>query len=205
MNIMNINRGDKFVATKSMWFINEDTVITVTDVDSDYIVTFTFGDGKVGYMDSDTFVEHFEKLEAEEMETVEVTYEYVDQIMQNSEIVIQTVFNNCAVVSCKLPNGFTIVESASCPSVTEYDEEIYADICLDKIAEKIFELETYRLQEESYRETYSECFNCECDKCPYEEDEDADDDFIEPDCENCTDYNCEYNLHNPTTGKYPVS
>lgn len=212
---MKINNGDKFVATKKVWFIDEGVVVTVTGVDENGLVSFTFGEYSNGYMDSVTFEEHFKKLEFKttesNAETVEITYEYVDEIMQNSEIEIQTVCDKCAVVSCKLPNGHVIVESASCPSVEEYDEDTYADICLDKIAEKIFELETYRIQEEIYRETCCECDGCECernrdcDDCPCDEDEDEiDNNFIEPDCEGCTDYGCECNPHNPTVN-HPVS
>lgn len=214
---MKINNGDKFVATKKVWFIDEGIIVTVTGVDENGLVSFTFGEHSNGCMDSVTFEEHFKKLEFKKLEfkttesdteIVEITYEYVDEIMQNSEIEIQTVCDKCAVVSCKLPNGYVIVESASCPSVEEYDEDTYADICLDKIAEKIFELETYRIQEEIYRESCCECDGCECecncDECSYDEDEDEDD-FIEPDCDGCTDYGCEYNPHNSTTTKYPVS
>lgn len=215
---VNVAVNNKFVATKNVGLINEGTIITVTNVDEDEIVSFTFGEhsNANGYMDSTTFKKHFKKLQLKEKETVnntkitEISYEYVDEIMQNSEIEIQTVFNNCVVVSCKLPNGFVIVESEYCPNVTEYNEESYADICLDKIAEKIFELETYRLQEEIYRETYGECFNCDCDdcdNCECDEAEDNADDFIEPDCKTCSDYQCEYhpfNIHNLET-KHPIN
>ena len=44
MNIHNINIDDKFLTVKKMWFLDEGTVITVTDVDTDGIVSFTFGE-----------------------------------------------------------------------------------------------------------------------------------------------------------------
>ena len=203
---MKINNGDKFVATKKLWFIDEGVVITVTDVSEDNIISFAFGENSTGYMDSVTFEKYFEKVEPENPENleeydeivVEITDEYIDEIMQDSEFEIRTVCDKCAVVSCKLPNGFVIVESAYCPDAEDYDEDVYADICFDKIAVKIVELETYRIQENAHRGMYDDCDECHCD-------EDEDDDFIEPDCEGCTDYGCEYNPYNSTTTKYPVS
>lgn len=208
---MKINNGDKFVATKKLWFIDEGVVVTVTDVSEDNIISFAFDENSTGYMDSVTFENHFEKVEPENIEeddefVVEITDEYIDEIMQNSEFNIQTVFDKCAVVSCELPSGFVIVESAYCPDAADYDEDAYADICFDKIAEKIVELETYRIQENAYRGMYDDCdceCECNCDECPCDEDEDND--FIEPDCDGCTDYGCEYNPHNATTTKLPVS
>lgn len=200
---MRINIGDKFVAVKKLWFINEGTEITVTNVDSDGIVSFTFGENGIsnGYMDSATFVEHFEKIAMEDEEAVfEITDEYIAEIMENSEFDIHTVFNKCTVVSCRLPNGFVITESSSCVDPKNYDEDTAAEICFEKIADKIAELEAYRLQQWMWEnDIYGTCEgNCECScdgncaECAYGEevDECLDTDL---DCDDCEDFDCPYN------------
>lgn len=79
-----------------------------------------------------------------------VTSERINEIMNNSIINAYTVFDKCTVVSCQLPNGFVIVESSACVSPENYDEEMVIDICMEKITDKVWELEGYRLQEELY-------------------------------------------------------
>lgn len=179
---MRINTGDKFVAVKKLWFINEGTEITVVNVDNDGIVSFTFGENNTsnGYMDSDTFVEHFEKITMEDEEAVfEITDEHIAEIMENSEFETFTAFDKCTIVSCRLPNGFVITESSSCVDPKSYDAELAEEICFDKIAEKIAELEAYRLQqwmwendiEDEYKDTCEGNCECTCDgnctECAY--------------------------------------
>ena len=102
--------------------------------------------------------------------------------MENSEFEIHTVFDKCTVVSCRLPNGFVIVESSACVSPENYDEDMGAEICFDKIADKILELEGYRLQQWLWEEENGYCDE-NCDECP-----DAD-----LDCDDCEDLDCPYN------------
>ena len=151
MNIHNINIDDKFLTVKKMWFLDEGTVITVTDVGTDGIVSFVFGESSsnTGYMDIATFNEHFKKVEdmTAEVEIPTITEEYIAEIMENSDFEVHTVFDKCTVVSCCLPNGFVITESSACVSPENYDENVGVDICFDKIADKIWELEAYRLQQ----------------------------------------------------------
>ena len=172
MNIHNINIDDKFVVVKKMWFLDEGIVATVTNVDEDDIVSFTFGENNAnkGYMDFASFKEHFEKVEDTEEEAPRITEEYIAEIIDNSEFEINTVFDKCTVVSCRLPNGFVIVESSACVSKDDYNEEYGTEICLNKITNKIWELEAYRLQQALYEgnvECPCECDNC--DECPYDE------------------------------------
>lgn len=174
MNIHNINIDDKFITVKKMWFIDEGTVITVTDVGTDGIVSFVFGNNSNGYMDIVTFNEHFKKIEdmAAKVEIPTITEEYIAEIMENSEFETHTVFDKCTIVSCRLPNGFVITESSACVSPENYDEDLGAEICFDKIADKIWELEAYRLQQHLWESSMMEECPCECDncdECPYDE------------------------------------
>ena len=169
---MNINIGDKVIAKKSTWIADEGKITDVTEV-TDNSISFAFdGNPKVSCkMDFDTFNEYFAKVEVEEKaetEIPELTFDYIEAIMERSEIQVHSVCDKCTVVYCKLPNGFNIVESYTFANHEDYDEEIGADICLDKIMDRIWELEDYRLHEKMYRSTMTECpFGCEdCDECP---------------------------------------
>ncbi|MFT8930026.1 MAG: Gp49 family protein [Sporolactobacillus sp.] len=76
-----------------------------------------------------------------------VTQEHIDEIFEHSEIKVQTVFNKTTIVSAKLPNGFVIVESTGCVDPANYSEEIGKEICIERIKNKIWELEGYLLQD----------------------------------------------------------
>ncbi|AHJ86714.1 hypothetical protein K7H05_00970 [Bacillus sp. ZZQ-131] len=75
-----------------------------------------------------------------------VTKEQVEKIINEAEIEIKTFFDKCTVVTAKLSNGFVIVESSACVDPANYDENLGAQICLERITNKIWELEGYKLQ-----------------------------------------------------------
>lgn len=54
--------------------------------------------------------------------------------------------NKTTIVVATLPNKFVIVESSSCVDPANFDEQIGQDICMDRITNKIWELEGYCLQ-----------------------------------------------------------
>ena len=181
---MNINSGDKLVVKKKTHFLNEGNVVTVLSVDNDAeVMAFTFGcDGLEykGVMSFSKCEEHFEKIvENKKVKIPSVSEEHVEWIIANSEFETHTVFDKCTIVSCKLPNGFVIVESSACVSPENYDENLGEAICISKIEDKIWELEGYNLQQRLYNGCCDEC----CDEC-------IDNDV---DCDNCDDYNCPCN------------
>ena len=140
---MNITTNDKFIAVKETWFMNEGTVINVTNVDSN-IVSFAFNEDetKRGYMDMATFETHFKKIEDNPVTTaptitVEEIADIVDDIMENSEFEIHNAFGICTTVYCRLPNGYIITESYSCAN-GDYDEELAQEICHDKIWDRVW-------------------------------------------------------------------
>lgn len=210
MNMHNINIDDKFIAVKKVWFLEEGTVVNITNVDEEGIVSFTFGENNVnnGYMDIVTFREHFEKIEdmIAEVEIPSITEEYIAEIMENSEFEIHTAFDKCTVVSCQLPNGFVITESSACVSSENYDEDTGAEICFDKIADKVWELEAYRLQQWLWEESLTNECDCDCtcngncEKCVFDDEDEFnnEEDFDEClgtdlDCDGCDDFDCPYN------------
>lgn len=165
---MNVEKGDKVVAKKQLKVLGTvaadvNDVFEVKGVYYNSICVVT-DDVKLT-VDNKTFYEHFEKFEEEESieENIEekysilsevipnsVTYEMIDDIINESDIVVSTVFDKCTVVSCKLPNGFIITESSACVDSENYDEEIGIKICMDKIIDKVWELEGYLLQNDLY-------------------------------------------------------
>lgn len=209
---MNINVGDKLVVTRNMsGFFNEGDIVEVTNV-NEKMVSFACSNtdtgnhiriARNGQMDIDTCNQYFMKLEEEKEEMVTaptITEEDIAEIMENSEFEICTVFDKCTVVSCKLPNGFVITESSACVSPENYSEDIGAEICFDKIASKIWELEGYRLQQWLYENECccEECEGCTCDcecDCEEEIDECLETDL---DCGDCEDFNCPYNTNTNT-------
>lgn len=202
---MHINNKDKFVVIKDFaGFFKEGDIVEVTNITSDGYISFelhTEVNGtnitRSGMTNSEIFVEHFKKVE-EEFKSVAptITQEYIEAILAHSDITVDTVFDKCTVVTCKLPNGFVIVESSACVSPENYDEEMGISICIDKIADKVWELEGYRLQEELYRNSIGidifDCNDCYCDECPCVESYDEEEDEC-LDCDDCDDYDCPYN------------
>lgn len=77
-----------------------------------------------------------------------VTQEHVENIFQNTTLDYATTFGKCTVLTAQLPNGFIIVESSACVDPINFDETIGADICNERVKNKIWELEGYKLQSE---------------------------------------------------------
>lgn len=75
-----------------------------------------------------------------------VTKEQIDILVQESKVSAKKMGEKTTVVQLTLPNGFTITESSSCVDPANYDQEIGKKLCLDKIRNKLWELEGYRLQ-----------------------------------------------------------
>lgn len=195
---MNITNGDKLIVVKKVAsFLDEGDVVTVMDVGENGMISFAFGDGFMhkGIMNTAECEEHFEKFVEKKIEAPTITEEYIAEIMENSEFEIHTVFDKCTVVSCRLPNGFVITESSACVSPENYDKDTGAEICFDKIADKIWELEGYRLQQWLWE---NECCCEECDGCTCEEECDKCDECDECldtdlDCDDCEDFDCPFN------------
>ena len=75
-----------------------------------------------------------------------LTQKEIDDIIKSSEIITMTIFDKTTIVIAKLPSGFVIVESSSSVSPENYDVNIGKEICMDRIENKIWELEGYALQ-----------------------------------------------------------
>lgn len=165
----NITKGDKLVVTKGLrGWLDEGEIVTVTNVDDNGIIYFAFGENldHKGIMNLAEYERCFEKIEkVEELNfTPSITWDDVEEIIGNSELKFDTVADKCTIATCKLPNGFVIVESYTCANTEDYVEEVGIEACICKIEDKVMELENYRLQEELYRES-NETLDCHCKCC----------------------------------------
>ena len=188
-----LNNGDKLIVVKTVAdFLKEGDVAEVVNVNENGVISFAFGENNehMGLMTQSEFEEHFKKFE-DVMVAPSVTEGCVVEIMESSEFEVFTSFDKCTIVSCRLPNGFVITEYSACVSPEDYSEEVGANICFDKIADKIWELEAYRLQQNIW-ESENACCCDGCYGCPCEEefDECLDTDL---DCDDCEDFDCPYN------------
>lgn len=188
-----LNIGDELVVTKKVSsFLDVGDIIKITDVDDNGIISFAFGNGfmHMGLMNNAECESHFEKI-ANKIATT-ITQEDIDEIINNSAFNVETMFDKCTVVACKLPNGFVIVESSACVSPENYNAELGYEICIKKIKDKVWELEGYRLQSKLYEMNKSNCdgdsyCDCDCYDCDvYNECEDHC-------CDECDYYECPNN------------
>lgn len=82
-----------------------------------------------------------------------VTQEQIDSLLKNATIEVQTILNKCTIVIVQLKNGFILTESSACVDPANYDEKIGAEICLEHIENRLWELEGYALQKKFYEES----------------------------------------------------
>lgn len=172
-------KGDKVKLTTSIFGYEAGQTCTVEDINENLnYVSYKFDDNHYGVMDINTFKKCFEKYEEPKHEVVlAVDSEYVDWLIENSEINVITAHGKCTVVTCQLPSGFVIVESSSCVDPKNYDKNLGVEICMKRIKDKIYELEAYYTQQEFWiEEFFDECeFGCQCD------------------CDDCDNYDCKFN------------
>ena len=159
-----------------------------TIVDMQYGVVVLESDDETSVTISENLLyENFEKIEEEVETNFFEGHDYIDDMINHSQINITKVFDKCTIVACKLPNGFVIVESSSCVDPADYNEKLGIDICLSRIKMRIAEMEAYASHEEMSYGCDCEC-GCDCDDCPYEEDDEKYN-YCEESCMTC-DCNC---------------
>ena len=184
-------KGDRIKLMKPMGiFTNVGEVCKVVEISEDGTIFFSFGDGgmHLGCMSADEFEKYFIKYEDSKHNTI--TDELIEDIINHSKIIVDTVFDKCTVVSCQLPNGFVIVESSACVDPVNYDEEMGIEICMNKIVNKVWELEGYRLQQMLFEGVCDECEDCtgdcwDCNQCCTHDEEDECC-YNDLDCDDCS-------------------
>ncbi|OUB10956.1 hypothetical protein BK708_30095 [Bacillus thuringiensis serovar yunnanensis] len=75
-----------------------------------------------------------------------IIQEDINSILDKTHWTVEEFHGKCTVVVAKLPNGFILTESSACVDPTNYDVNIGIECCKERIIDKIWHLEGYRLQ-----------------------------------------------------------
>lgn len=81
-----------------------------------------------------------------------ITKTDIDFILANTLIKVEKYGDKTTILKATLPNGFVIVESSSCVDAENFDMAIGEQICMEKLENKIWELEGYKLQSQLNKE-----------------------------------------------------
>jgi hypothetical protein len=185
-----INKGDIVRMIKAEeWLapMNVGELFTINEISYGVAIISSNKDSRRYYVSTEVLEEYYEKYEepkcnecCDDCCECDEEYDNVLDIMDNSEFAAFKVFDKCAVVACKLPNGFVIVEASACVDPDKYNDNIAIENCLDRIESKIATMEAYRRCDEMYeRDEFFEddedcayndldCDDCEmCNSCSY--------------------------------------
>lgn len=69
--------------------------------------------------------------------------EQIDAIIDAADITVEDRFGCMTVVHAKLPCGFIITETSACIDPANYNREVGASICMQRVRNKVWELEGY--------------------------------------------------------------
>lgn len=86
------------------------------------------------------------------MNSNSITQEHIDNMIREAQVQVKTVYAKCTIVSVQLKNGFVLTESSACVDPLNYSESQGMAICMEKIKDRLWELEGYRLQCELAKE-----------------------------------------------------
>ncbi|MDQ6598763.1 hypothetical protein E2K98_13270 [Bacillus salipaludis] len=76
----------------------------------------------------------------------EITLADIDSMMENAQIEIIELFGKCTMVAVQLANGFVLTESTTSQDPAHYNKDTDTQICLERIKQRISELEGYKYQ-----------------------------------------------------------
>lgn len=117
----------------------------VAKVEDGYRVRYA--DGYESWSPKDVFERAYLKMTVNphlKTDKPSVSQEMVDDFIVAREVT--TMGDKCTVVRATLRNGFEIVESSACVSAENYDEKLGAEICMEKIKDKVWFLLGFLLQ-----------------------------------------------------------
>lgn len=106
-----------------------------------------YADGYESWSPKDVFERSYLKLAVNpELRTKKpsISQEMVDDFIVAKEV--STLGDKVTVVRATLRNGFELVESSACVSSENYDEKLGAEICMEKIKDKVWFLLGFLLQ-----------------------------------------------------------
>lgn len=75
-----------------------------------------------------------------------ITKEQISAVLNGTSFQDSKMGQKTTVVHATLPSGFEIVESSACVDPANYDHAIGVKICMERLANRVWQLEGYRLQ-----------------------------------------------------------
>ena len=75
-----------------------------------------------------------------------ITKQDIDNILKDTLIKVEQYGDKTTVLKATLPNDFVIVDWSVCVDPANFDMKIGEEICMDKLVNKIWELESYKHQ-----------------------------------------------------------
>lgn len=75
-----------------------------------------------------------------------ISPERMTEVLGESKVASWKLGNKTTLVVCTLPNGYEITETSSCVDPDNYNHDVGVRICMERIQDKVWELEGYLLQ-----------------------------------------------------------
>lgn len=75
-----------------------------------------------------------------------LTQNDIDRMVDTSEVHVQTIGEKTTLVRVVLPTGFELVEASACVDPENYSEKYGAEICMEKIKDRLWFLMGFTLQ-----------------------------------------------------------
>ena len=119
---------------------NED----INDYEDGYMIKYP-NDSIVWYSQKEFESSHLKLFNNSDLKSdISISQEMVEKFIDTIET--KTIGNKTTLVIATLINGYEITETNSCVDAANYDEKIGAEICINKIKNKIWELLGFLLQ-----------------------------------------------------------
>lgn len=139
--------GFKIVYAEPVYKVetNNASSLEYQDIYNGYAVTYQ--DGYKSFSPKNVFEKAYLEISVNpnlKTDKPSISQQMVDDFIK--EVYIYTLGEKTTVVRAILVNGFELVESSSCVSVENYDENTGKEICLNKIKDKIWFLLGFLLQ-----------------------------------------------------------
>lgn len=75
-----------------------------------------------------------------------LTQNDIDRMIDASEVNVQTIGEKTTLVRVVMPTGFEMVEASACVDPANYSEEYGAEICMEKVRDRLWNLMGFTLQ-----------------------------------------------------------
>lgn len=104
--------------------------------------TVVYPDGYKSWSPKDVFESAYLPIEKDNA----LTQNDIDSILEASEFYVDTIGQKTTLVRVVLPTGFELVEASACVDPANYSEQVGADICLEKIKDRLWNRMGFVLQ-----------------------------------------------------------